>query len=44
MAFGVVSVAPRTGGCVTVAHESQARWRSPRQHNHIDVLVSNSRR
>ena len=24
--------------------ESRARWRSPRQHNHNDVLVSSSRR
>ena len=39
VAFGVVSVAPRIGGCVTVAYKSRARWRNPRQHNHIDVLV-----
>ena len=44
VAFGVVLVASRTGRCVTVAYESRARWRSPRQHNHNDVLVSNSRR
>ena len=44
VAFGVVSVAPRTGWCVTVAYESRARWRSTRQHNHNDVLVSSSRR
>ena len=43
VAFDVVSVAPRIGGCVTVAYESRARWRSPRQHNHIDVLVLSSR-
>ena len=44
VAFGVVLVAPRTGRCVTVAYESRARCRSPRQHNHNDVLVSSSRR
>ena len=45
VAFGVVLVAPRIGGrCVTVAYESQTRWRSARQHNHNDVLVSSTRR
>ena len=44
VAFGVVLVAPRTGRWVTVAYESRARWRSPRQRNHNDVLVSSSRR
>ena len=44
VAFGVVLVAPRTGWCVTVAYESRARWRSPFQHNHNDVLVSSSLR
>ena len=44
VSFGVVLVAPHTGRCVTVAYESRARWRSPRQHNHNDVLVSSSRR
>ena len=44
VAVGVVSVAPRTGWCVTVAYESRAHWRSPRQHNDNDVLVSRSRR
>ena len=29
---------------VTVAYESRGRWRSPRQHNHDDVLVSSKRR
>ena len=43
VAFGVVLVAPHTGRCVTVAYESRARWRSPRQHNHNDVLVSSTR-
>ena len=42
VAIGVVLVAPHTGQCVIVAYES--RWRSPRQHNHNDVLVSSSHR
>ena len=36
-AVGVVLVAPRTGRCATVAYESRARWRSPRQHNQNNV-------
>ena len=44
VAFGVASVAPLTGWCVIVAYESRARWRSPSQHNHNDVLVPRSRR
>ena len=44
VAFGAVLVAPRTGQCVSVAYESRARWRRPRQDNHNDVLVSRSRR